>query len=348
MENMFFDSFFNNTIEGIMIIEEGFIKDINSSMLDILAYDSKDEIIDKLATGILIPNISQHFLKYNKEIYEEISLVSKDGNIIPAIIKIKDLNIDDKDYKMVFILNLTELKAKESLLIEQSRMAAMGEMLSMIGHQWRQPLSSIASVISNLRFRTNLNKYDKQSFENKFKDIDKYLNYMSGTIDDFRNFFKTDKQKQNISLDEIINVALEMIEKPFLISNIKIINQKKQLKKNNVYKNEILQVVLNILNNSKDAFVDNQTSSDPTIKIEYKEDEKFQTLIISDNAGGIEDEIINKIFDPYFSTKNKKNGTGLGLYMSKTIIERHLDGEISVSNFENGCAFKIKIPFTYL
>lgn len=343
MENILFNSFFNNTIEGIVVIEEGFIKDINAAMLDILNYELKDELIGKLATGILIPNINQAFLEYDKEIYEEVSLISSSGDIIPAIIKIKDLIVEEKNYKMVFVLNLTELKEKESLLVEQSRMAAMGEMISMIAHQWRQPLSSIGSVISNLRFRINLDKYEKNSFENKLKDIDRYLNYMSGTIDDFRNFFRSDKEKELISLSSIVDMALEMLEKPFEIKNIKIKNNTKELKKINILKNEVLQVILNIFNNSRDAFLENPHVENPLIEIDYEEHDNFQILKICDNAGGISQDIIEKIFDPYFSTKNKKNGTGLGLYMSKTIIEKHCDGQIKVFNSEVGACIEIKV-----
>lgn len=213
MGNKLFDSFFNNTIEGIMLIDEGFIADINSSMLEILGYNSKDELIGKLATGILIPNINQKYLQYNKEIYEEISLISKNGNIIPAIIKIKDYKQAKKEYKLVFILNLTELKQKEALLIEQSRMAAMGEMISMIAHQWRQPLSSVAAAISNLKFRTQINQINNESLITKLSDMNKYVQYMSNTIEDFRNFFKGDKEKELVLISDVTDMASWLSQK---------------------------------------------------------------------------------------------------------------------------------------
>ncbi len=343
MENIVFDSFFENTIEGILIIEDGFIINVNNAMLDILHYKSKDSLIGKLATGILIPNISQKYLEYNNEVYEEVSLISKSGEIIPAIIKIKDIKENNKNYKMVFILNLTEFKEKETFLLEQSRMAAMGEMISMIAHQWRQPLSSIAAVVSNLQFRINIGKYEAEVFEDKISDIDRYLKYMSGTIDDFRNFFKPDKKKELINLSDIITIALKMIEKPFENRDIKIINNQKELEKMYAYKNELLQVILNIFNNSKDAFSENETIINPTVLINYEDFDKYQILTISDNAGGIDEDIINKIFDPYFSTKDAKNGTGLGLYMCKIIVEKHCNGEIKVSNINNGASFEIRI-----
>ncbi len=343
MKDTIFEQFFNNTIEGIIIIQNGFIKNINKSMLDILRYKSKDEIIGNLATGILIPNISQKYLEYDNAIFEEVSLISKEGDIIPAIIKIEDIKYEKEVYKMVFILNLTELKEKESLLLEQSRMAAMGEMISMIAHQWKQPLSSISTAISTLKLRIKMNKYNANSFENKINDIENYLLYMSNTIDDFRNFFKTTKEKELISLNSIVNITLEMIEKPFKKRGINIIIQKSVLDPIFTYKNEILQVLLNILNNSNDAFKEKNIRKDKVIKIGYEDFDSFQKISIEDNAGGIPEEIISKIFDPYFSTKDEKNGTGLGLYMCKIIIEKHCNGKIYVSNRNEGVCFEIII-----
>ncbi|WP_321315539.1 HAMP domain-containing sensor histidine kinase [Halarcobacter sp.] len=343
MEKRFFKELLNNTIEGILIIKDGFIEDINNSMLNILDYKDKDEVVGKLATGILIPNVQKKYLEYNNEIFEEVSLVSKNAKIVPAIIKIKDIDFKNEIYKLVFIQNLTELKKKEMLLLEQSRMAAMGEMISMIAHQWRQPLSSIAAATSNLKFRVNLEKYEKDVFNKKLTDIDKYLNYMSTTIDDFRNFFKTKKEKEAVSLDEVIENSLEMIEKAFENNNIKIINNKKNLPKVYIFKNELLQVILNIFNNSKDAFKEQKIKSNAHVTVDYKDEEYYQIIEISDNAGGIREEIIDKIFDPYFSTKDKKNGTGIGLYMCKIILEKHCDGQITANNIPNGACFKIKI-----
>ena len=343
MDKRFLDSLFDNSIEGMIIIQDGFIKDINIAMLNILNYESKEELIGKLATGILIPNIKKKYLEYNNATYEEVTLISKDIQMIPAIIKITDFAIGKSKYKMVFIQNLTELKKKEMLLLEQSRMAAMGEMISMIAHQWRQPLSSIAAAVSNLKFRANLNRYEKDIFIQKLSDVDKYLNYMSETIDDFRNFFKSKKEKEYTSLDSVVDNSLEMIEKAFEYANIKIVNNKKELQKLYLFKNQMIQVILNIFNNAKDAFLEQSYNDNPTVYIDYNDTENYQSIEIRDNAGGISENIINKIFDPYFSTKDNKNGTGIGLYMCKTILEKHCDGDISAENTKDGVIFKIRI-----
>jgi len=341
MDNQLFSSFFNNTIEGVIVIEDGFILDINDSMMSILEYSDKKELIGNLATGILLPKIHQTFLEYNHSTFEEISLITKEGKIIPAIIKIKDIEQNNKLYKMVFILDLSELKQKESLLVEQSRMAAMGEMLSMIAHQWRQPLSSIGAAISNIKLKLKMKKMDNETLEEKLYDIDKYLHYMSKTIDDFRNFFRNNSEKKELgSVNGVVSTTLELIEKVFINNGITIINSEEKLNPLYLYKSELLQVILNILNNSKDAFHENSIENG-IIKIDYEEDENTQKILISDNAGGIPQHIIDNIFDPYFSTKDKKNGTGLGLYMCKTIIEKHFEGTIIANNNSEGAVFTI-------
>ena len=332
----------NNTIEGILIIEEGFIKNINHSLLEILGYEKKDELIDKLATGILIPTSKEKFIKYNEKLFQEISLITKDGNIIPVIIKIKNLNYQNKDYKMVFILDLSELKEKEKMVIHQSKLSAMGEMISMIAHQWRQPLSTISSMLTRIKLKNDMNKLDKIFLDNMLSDMNKYIQYMSTTIDDFRNFFTIDSKKELLCLNEIVLSASKMLEKTFLSQNIKIEITNKELTKINLPKNELIQVVLNILNNAKDAFLEKNISNS-IIKISFEEERNQQKIFIEDNAGGISENIISKIFNPYFSTKTKKNGSGLGLYICKNILEKDNLGDIEVSNIENGTIFIITI-----
>ena len=144
----------DNTIEGILIIEDGFIKNVNKSLLNILEYDYEKELLGNLATGILIPTSTNKYIQYNAKIFQEISLLTKNGNIIPAIIQIKDIKLNSKDYKMVSILDMSDYKEKEIMLLEQSKLAAMGKMISVIAHQWRQPLNAIVSI--NTRLKINV------------------------------------------------------------------------------------------------------------------------------------------------------------------------------------------------
>jgi signal transduction histidine kinase len=333
----------DNTIEGILIIKDGFINHANKSLMDILCYEDENELIGNLAIGILIPTSKEKFIEYNSKIFQEISLLNKNGDIIPAIIKIKDININNNPYKMVSILDLSELKKNEKILLEQSKLAAMGEMVSVIAHQWRQPLSAIGSIITRLKLKYNLKDIDLSTYDEKLTQINNYIQYMSNTIDHFRDFLIKDSKKDLIKLEQIVNNTYSLIQNSFDLIGIKvIINPSESLENIYLYKNDLIQVILNILNNAKDALVLNNISN-PQITIKFSQIDAFQIIEIEDNAGGIDLNIIEKIFNPYFSSKEKKNGTGLGLYICKIIVEKHLNGEISVKNTKNGALFSIKI-----
>ena len=235
-----------------------------------------------------------------------------------------------------------ELEEKQKQLLQQSRLAQMGEMISMIAHQWRQPLAAISSTSSTILLKAKLNKLDKESTIELANKINEYSKHLSNTIEDFRNFFKPDK-KQDISNYSIMIDNVISIVKPSLDNkNIKIIKELKHKKPFKTFPNELKQVILNLIKNAEDALLENGVE-DPYIKIKtYKKGDKV-ILEVSDNAGGIPKDILPKIFDPYFSTKTKKDGTGLGLYMSKVIIEDHCNGTISVYNNKEGAVFRIEL-----
>ncbi len=231
-------------------------------------------------------------------------------------------------------------REKDKQLLKQSRMAQMGEMISMIAHQWRQPLAAISSTSASLELKASLNRLDNDTAQQKAQDISSFSQHLSKTIDDFRDFFKPNKKKIETTYDELIVSVLDIIGVSIENKNIKLIQELECHDSFTTYPNEIKQVILNLIKNAEDALLEKQTE-DPSIRIStYKENDTY-ILEVSDNAGGISEEIIENIFDPYFSTKTKKDGTGLGLYMSKTIIEDHCGGEISVRNGYNGAVFKI-------
>jgi len=213
-------------------------------------------------------------------------------------------------------------------------------MISMIAHQWRQPLNTLSTLIQSLILKYKIGKIDDEYIEYFDKSSKNLIQNMSQTIDDFRNFFKPEKQKTEFILNEIILNILHMIDIPLKESNIKVEFIHHDNLKILGYPNEFGQVVLNIINNAKDAILE-KNIKDGKIIIELRKDERGIFLTIGDNAGGIPSNIIDKIFDPYFSTKDEKNGTGLGLYMSKLIIEEHMDGVLKVSNKGKGANFTI-------
>ena len=236
------------------------------------------------------------------------------------------------------------LREKDRQLQYQSRLAQMGEMLNMISHQWRQPLMSICATTSFLHGKLLINEFEQKEFINELGIIEDSSEYLSNTIDDFRSFFKIDKQKVLTSLESIVENTLKIIKPVLSYNHIEIKTIYKSNEEIFNLKNEIRQVVLNILKNAEDAFIQNDIKNRKIIISTFTQD-NFTFLEISDNAGGIKPYHLNKIFNSYFTTKSSLNSTGLGLSMSKTIIEDNCKGTITAKNNDiNGASFTIKLP----
>ena len=238
-----------------------------------------------------------------------------------------------------------ELHNKEELMIAQSRHAAMGEMISMIAHQWRQPISVISMDANNILADIELETIEEKTLKSASEDILKQTQELSKTIDDFRNFFRPEKEAQEVVVKELFDDALAVIGKSLENSQVEFTLEIDENKKITTYSRELMQVFINIIKNAKEALVDKGVNN-KKISIFTKEDKEYFTLRICDNAGGVKVENMENIFDPYFTTKGEKNGTGLGLYMSKTIVEKHLQGSLSVENNGEGACFIISLPFT--
>jgi len=230
-------------------------------------------------------------------------------------------------------------RKKDQQLIQQSRLAQMGEMISMIAHQWRQPLSAINSTAIAINFKAQLNQLDAQELIEMSDKISSFSQHLSTTIDDFRDFFKPNKEKKQVTYNEIIESVLNIVETSLKNCNITVIKEMHSEIVFNTYANELKQVILNLIQNAQDILLEREISN-PTIVIKTEEN----SLSVSDNGGGVPSEIIEKIFDPYFSTKTEKNGRGLGLYMSKMIIQEHCGGELRVENIGDGAQFTIQLP----
>ncbi len=235
-----------------------------------------------------------------------------------------------------------ELIQKDNILTAQSRQAVMGEMIKMIAHQWRQPLSTITLQISNLEIAKMLGKIvNKQQEEDILRQISDTIVYLSDTIDDFQTYFHPEKETTRIEIHEVlqkaVNFAIPRVESQAI--DLKIIKSKDIYV--NVYINELVQVILNIVNNAIDSFVGFEREN-KFVHLYVKEEENTLQIFITDNGCGISQENITKLFEPYFSTKGK-NGTGLGLYMSQKIIEKQFDGKIDVTSSQEGASFIIGI-----
>jgi len=254
--------------------------------------------------------------------------------------QLEELN-DSLDMRVKMEIN--KRKEQEQILIQQSRLAAMGEMISMIAHQWRQPLNALSIIIQNLHFVYNTGGLTDESMEYSMKRSVALTQKMSNTIDDFRDFFKPNKIKKDFYLHMVVIQTIDLVKESFINNSIEINQNTNEEISIYGFENELSQVLLNILTNAKDALIENEIE-ESHIQIRIKKENNCGKIYIKDNAGGIKKEILNKIFEPYFTTKDEKNGTGLGLYMSKIIIEQNMNGNLSVNNVDEGTQFCISIP----
>ncbi|MEA2019868.1 MAG: ATP-binding protein [Campylobacterota bacterium] len=276
------------------------------------------------------------YLKLNQNTIHKTIMQDVDGKQHIYQVNYKEfIQNDDTEYIVTFE-DITQLedelkknRQKDQHIVQQSRLAQMGEMISMIAHQWRQPLAAISSTSAGINLKAQLNKLDKETAVELSNKISDYSQHLSSTINDFREFFKSNKEKRDTTFNDIVNSVLNIVETSVENKNITLIKNLNCTNRFNTYPNEIKQVVLNLIKNAEDVLIEKDIQN-PKIIIESD----CGVLTISDNGGGIPDDIMPKIFDPYFSTKTKKDGTGLGLYMSKTIIEEHCGGELRVSNDE--------------
>ncbi|MBV5279394.1 MAG: transporter substrate-binding domain-containing protein [Campylobacteraceae bacterium] len=247
-------------------------------------------------------------------------------------------------FRYLLNLKIKELKANEKILLMQSRNAAMGEMISMIAHQWKQPLTILSMIANNIKADMELGIFDAKSAGEYHQQLSNQIFYLSHTIDDFKDFFKPNKEKQFVKeLHQVIENALNLLGKTFENNHITIYKEYNKVENLNIYVNELIQIIINLLKNSQEAFSQSTVENKYIIIRTYLK-KNWITIEVEDNAGGIKEEILEKIFEPYFTTKEKLNGTGLGLYMSKSIIENHFGGTINVTCKGKISLFTVKFP----
>ena len=314
---------------------------------------SQKQYLDTLKTTLLEGETYQRTFRLQSDTYNFVSvrltftpLKMHDGTLDEVLVIGFDVSLLEQKENVLKERVESELKKnseQNKILIQQTKLASMGEMIAHIGHQWRQPLSSLGLIFQKINL---VYKKDKLSDEFMQRSTDKAMdtiNHMSQTIDDFRNFFKDDKNVELHNLTEIIDKAHALIASTLNSNKIKVTiieNDKISLL---CIKNELSQVILNLLTNAMDALLSNNIEN-PLISITIKKKDKSAIIIITDNAGGIPEDISGKIFEPYFTTKQKTNGTGIGLYMSQTIIHDHMQGSLNFSNTAIGASFKITLP----
>jgi signal transduction histidine kinase len=243
---------------------------------------------------------------------------------------------------------ITQRREKEQLLIHQSRLAAMGEMIESIAHQWRQPLNIIGLAVTDITMKQTLGLLGHEEIEKNISIIDNNLAFMSNTIDDFRNFFSTDKESVSFSPLEPVRDIFTLLEEQLRYANITYQINKVCDKEIFGVINEFKQVILNILNNAQEAIRSLHIETPGKIEVTLRCDPNYLFIDISDTGGGVPPAIVDRIFEPYFTTKLHNKGTGIGLYMSKVIIEQHFEGYLSVKNLQAGACFTLAIPLVHV
>ncbi|MCT7482324.1 ATP-binding protein [Aliarcobacter cryaerophilus] len=349
-----------NIIKSIYTVQNGlndFFKYLNDkkTKLSIIELSSNDEF--KQMASIINENVlyisknieqNEALIKNATKILENIKIgnlgtrLSEDTNDT-ALNELKNMINDVIENLESRIKNeIDQRLAQEQILIQQSKLAAMGEMIGNIAHQWRQPLAQISAIHMNMKVTYDFNKFDEVYLNEKIKEANKLTSYMSQTINDFQNFFIPQKEKEIFSIEKACKDAYNIIDSSLKYHNIEINFNIKEDTNIFGYKNEFSQVILNILSNAKDILIERKIEN-PKIDIEVKNGDNYSIIKIHDNAGGVKDDILDKIFDPYFTTRHKTQGTGIGLYMAKNIIERNMSGFINVKNIGNGALFTIKV-----
>jgi len=377
-----YEGIINTTTEGFWLLDSELkIIDVNYSLCTMLGY-TKTEILGREPLEFissqdldLCKSQADRICDISSRIYE-ISYRRKDGKLLHTLTNATTMYDKDGEMKTFAFMtdisnqkkieedlrkrqdNIEELnnsleskiryeveknREKDQMMYQQSRLASMGEMIGNIAHQWRQPLNIMALVMQDLYISDQLGSLTSKKVEDSYEKSNNLLQYMSHTIDDFRNFFKQGDEDLEFSAKEAIDSVYNLISTNLSYNHIACTIDVKQDSIVRGGLNEFKQVLINILNNAQEA-IQSHASKEKKINITITRKNNNALIMISDDGGGIKKDVINKIFDPYFTTKNQTQGTGLGLYMSKQIIENSMCGSLSAKNTDIGAEFSILLP----
>ena len=338
--------------------EKGRLIRVNTKFMQIFGYSKEEDLINKNWKDVSSnDSIEQESEKYTQLLNGQIDqysveklYVKEDGSTFDAYITANSLKIKSNvKYILSSIIDISEIKTKDSLLFQQSKMASMGEMLANIAHQWRQPLSVISTASSGVKLNMEFGVLKDEDLLLSMNGIHDSAQYLSQTINDFKDFFKPEKSKSTFTIKHATTQTLKLISAQFKDNEIQIIEDIQDIEIKS-FENELIQVLINMFNNARDALVD--IKEEKFIFVHAEKKDNNLVISIKDNAGGIPQDIIKKIFEPYFTTKHKSQGTGIGLYMVNEIMQKQIKGFVDVRNVRYtylgkhfiGAEFKLFIP----
>ncbi len=375
----------NTTTEGFWLLDSELnITDVNFSLCRMLGY-KRDELIGKKPFDFIDAKDLEHCQSQAESINNissrsyEIVFKTKKNALLPALVNATSMHDqDDKLVTFAFITDISKQKQvedefrsnqksieklnnsleirikeeveknrqKDHMMYQQSRLASMGEMIGNIAHQWRQPLNIMALVMQDIYISQQLGNLTPTKIEDSYEKSNNLLQYMSQTIDDFRNFFKhTEEEDEEFSIKDAVESVHGLVSTSLSYNNIECDINVMQDSRVSGSLNEFKQVLINLINNAQEAIQTKKGSDKQIIISIYQEDQKAY-IRFNDDGGGMDKDVIQKVFDPYFTTKNQTQGTGLGLYMSKQIIENSMCGSLTAKNVDKGAEFTIALPMT--
>jgi len=335
------------------MLEDAGYKNLYTALCANEAYEQLQKLhIDIILLDIVMPEIDGieacAYIKSIKKHMPIIMVTSNDDN--ESLQKSFNAGANDFVTKPVNFINLNSRmknifshQEKDMMILQQTRSNAMNEIIEMLAHQWRQPLASISSTALNIQVSSEMNNLEEKEIQESMHQISKLTKELSHTIKTISKISKTENTTSLQNINKLIRDTVAMIDKDYIDKNIIINIKESKLKDILIFPNELTRVLLNILINSQEAFIRKKKKDDKLIQISTVQDEKYTSIIIEDNAGGISSENIMKVFEAYFSTKSEKNAKGLGLYTSKQIIEQHQGGKIEISSIEQTTKIIIKL-----
>ena len=352
-----FKELVDSSINMMFVFKKNICVDCNNEAVELLEYQNKNDLIGKSIKEIFSTVSVEHYEELMEDTtnhYFNDNLVSKSGIWYDVQIKERNIYIGGKLLKIVAAMDITDIKRNNKIISQQSKMASMGEMIGNIAHQWRQPLTAISVAASGIKLNYELEMEDRAETEKELDNIVENTKFLSATIEDFQNYLKNDRTKSQFFMKSTITKTLAIIQANLESHEIDIVENYQENQQIEGIQNDIVQILLNVVNNAVDKLKVLEVDKRRKVLIDVSFKNNFSVVSVSDSGGGVPEDIIDKIFDPYFTTKHQSQGTGLGLYMTHQIVEK-IGGDIGVENktfmIENeeyyGAKFTLEIPLSF-